>query len=265
METLDRRPDAVDPAWPDRPVGWRHDAGIPEEAFAVPFTMLDGLALIFWTIAAQIVVAIPAFALGIDPDVAAQGLVLTIAIQSATMAGIVGWLMSRGSFSWRVLGPIRPSWRHLGLGIGLGAVGFFMVLVVAQMFDQAFGPFPVPEQGLLTYDYSNAVLVALLILVTVVLAPVIEETVFRSVMFQSTRRKLGMFPALILSSLLFTFVHIEVLGSPPAVVGLLTLALWLAAIMHRTGSLVTSVAAHGTYNLIVVVLTITSVAAKQFG
>lgn len=263
METLDKL--AVDPAWPERPEGWRHDAGVPEEAFAVPFTMFDGLTLIGWTIIAQVVVAIPAFALGIDPEIPVQGLVLTVAIQIATMAGVVGWLAFRGAFSWRLLGPIRPGWRHVGYGVGLGVVGFFLVLVAAKMFDSVFGPFPEPTQGLLTYDYSNGVLVFLLILVTVVLAPIIEETIFRGVMFQATRRKLGMFPGLIVSSLLFTFVHVEVLNSPPAVVGLLVLALWLAAIMHQTGSLITNIVAHGTYNLIVVVITISAVASKQIG
>lgn len=247
---------STDEPWPDRPDGWRHDAGTPEEAFPVPFTMFDGIGLVLWTIVAQVLVGAPAIALGLDLDVPVQALIVTVAIQVATFAGVLGWLAARGALSWRVLGPVRPAWKHVWQGLGLGVVGFFLVFVVAEMFDSAFGPFPQPEQTLLTFDYDGAGVVVLLVAATVVLAPLVEETVFRSIVFQSTRRTLGMFPGLVLSSLLFAFVHLEVLTSPPAVAGLLVLALWLAAVMHRTGSLVTALAAHAAYNTIVVVITL---------
>lgn len=247
----------VDTPWPED-TDQRHDAGVPEEAFPVPFRMLDGLLLVAWTIIAQFLIGAPAVAiLGLDLDAPAVVLVLTVTIQIGTFAGAVAWLRARGSLTWRVLGPLRPSLLKVGTGVGLGIIGFLLVFVTSEMFDNAFGPFDAPDQALLSYDYaSNTSLVVLLVLAGVVMAPVLEELVFRGVLFQATRRTLGMFPGLVLSSILWTLVHVEVLGSPPGVLGLLVLGAWFAAIMHRTGSLVTSIAAHATYNLVVVVLTV---------
>ena len=253
----------VDVPWPDDP-DQRHDAGEPEDAFPVPFRMLDGLLLVVWTVVAQFLVGIPAVTLlGLDLDQPAVVLLLTATIQVATFAGIIAWLRARGSLSWRTLGPVRPHLKHVGMGIGFGIIAFLLVFVSAEMFDNAFGPFEEPDQALLGYDYSDSSLVVLLVLVGVVLAPLVEETVFRSILFQSTRRTLGMFPGLVLSSVAFTLVHVEVLSSPPGVLGLLLLGAWLAAVMHTTGSLVTAVTTHATYNLVVVALTVLAAGADS--
>ncbi len=253
-------PDREDPPWPDRGPEWRHDAGDPDEAFPVPFGILDALAMVLWTVIAQVLVITAAAGLGLI-DVSGDltttpvtGTGIQIAAQLVTLAGMVAYLGLRGALSWRVLGPLRPRAKHLAMGVGLGLAGVVIVLTLAQIVDQAFGPFPSPEQYALQVSTSSWLVLVLTGVSAVVLAPVVEETVFRSLLFQSVRRKLGLSAAMVIQALVFAYIHLEVIGSPPAIVGLVALALWLAGSFHRTGSLVVPIAAHATYNLSILLI-----------
>jgi membrane protease YdiL (CAAX protease family) len=249
-----------DPPWPDRGPDWRHDAGAPEDAFAVPFTIFDALAMVLWTIIAQVLVVTAAAGLGLV-DVAADltatpvlGTGIQIAAQVVTLAGLVGYLGLRGCLSWRVLGPVRPRWGHVGSGVGLGLSGLVIVLTLAEIVNQAFGPFEAPQQYSLQVSNTSTLVLVMTAISAVLLAPVVEEVVFRSLLFQSVRRKLGLAAAMVIQALVFAYIHLEVVGNPPAIVGLVALALWLAGAFHRTGSLVVPVTAHATYNLTVLVM-----------
>lgn len=253
-------PTGDDPPWPDRGPDWRHDAGDPEGAFPVPFTILDALAMVLWTVIAQVLVITAAAGVGLV-DVTAdltttpeRGTGIQIAAQVVTLAGLVAYLGLRGALSWRVLGPLRPRARHVAMGIGLGLAGLVIVLTLAEIVNQSFGPFPAPEQYALEVSTSSLLVLVLTGISAVVLAPLVEEVVFRSLLFQSVRRRLGLSAAMVIQALVFAYIHLEVVGNPPAVVGLVALALWLAGSFHRTGSLVVPVTAHATYNLTVLLI-----------
>jgi membrane protease YdiL (CAAX protease family) len=245
----------TDPAWPDEPEG-RHDAGAPDEAFRVPFSVLDALLMVGWTVIAQILVGAPALALGLDPDVPLNLVLLTVLIQIATIAGVVAFLVVRGKFSWRLLGPVRPRWKHVLMGLGLGVVALVLVLSVAELTNQIFGPFADPEQALLQLEPGGTAATVLLAMATLALAPLVEETVFRGLLFQSVRRRLGLVAAMVISALVFAYVHVELISNPPAIVGLVALGLWLAGAFHRTGSLVVPIVTHATYNGLVLAITL---------
>lgn len=253
-------PDDRDPPWPDPEPGWRHDAGDPEEAFRVPFTVLDALAMVLWTLIAQVLVVTAAAGIGLVEvgrdlsETPATGIGLQIAAQLVTIAGIVGYLGLRGAWSWRLLGPRRPRWRHVGIGVGIGVSGLVIVLTLAEIVNQSFGPYDAPEQFALQVSTSSVLVLVMTAVSAILLAPVVEEVVFRSLVFQSIRSRLGLSAAMVLQALVFAYIHLEVVANPPAVVGLVALALWLAGSFHRTGSLLVPVTAHATYNAIVLVL-----------
>jgi uncharacterized protein len=238
----------------------RHDAGDPDEAFRVPFTVLDSGLMIIWTLLAQIVafsIAAVAGVLDLGTDLSEQPvhvLSVTIVGQSLTLVGLLAYLQARGALSWRLLGPVRPRVRHVWMGAGLGLTGLLMVLVLGAMVDQFFGPFDAPEQFALEVSGTSMLVLMLSIVTAVVMAPLVEEVVFRGMLFQSIRSRLGLSAAIVIQALVFAYIHIEVVGSPPAIVGLVALGLWFAAIFHRVGSLVVAISAHAVYNLAVVVL-----------
>lgn len=257
-----------DPPWPEDPP-YRHDAGDPDEAFPVPFRVGDAFAMIAWTIVAQVLVIALAALTGVvssEADVTddpVTALSIQIVAQVVTLMGIIVWLRLRGVLSWRVWGPLRPRGRHVAMGVGLGVVALVLVLTVSQLVDSAFGPFEAPEQFALQVSSAGGITLALAAVSAVLLAPVVEEVVFRSLLFQSVRGRLGLIAALVIQALVFAYVHLEVVGNPPAMVGLIVLAIWLAATFHRTGTLVVPITVHATYNALVLLfqLVVTSTPA----
>ena len=87
----------------------------------------------------------------------------------------------------------------------------------------------------------------------VVLAPVLEECLYRGFVQQALRRAgLGPWPAVLLASIVFTLMHVGSVPEGARAASLTSLAVlsccfgWLA---ERTGSLVAPVAAHVAFNL----------------
>ena len=78
----------------------------------------------------------------------------------------------------------------------------------------------------------------------VILAPIVEEIVFRGIFFNMLNTKRSTLTAMIISSLVFGFLHAETMV-PTAVIGFV-----LCFIYHRTGSLLLVMAGHMVNNLI---------------
>lgn len=246
-----------DPAWPDTDAagGSRHDAGAPDEAFRPGIGLLAAVGLALWSLFAQVLVASVAITGGLDvgalDDVSTLGLVAVI--QVVTLVGVLVWVRATGRSLWRLLGPVRPRWSHVAMGLGLGVTALLLVQVAAALVLSALPDAPAPNQEVLAAEGGWPVLV-LQVVAAVILAPIVEELVHRGAIFQAGRRAFGLIGGMVFSSLLFAGWHVEVWTSPQAMFGLLVLALWLAAIFHRTGSLVVPIVAHATFNGITLAL-----------
>lgn len=235
-----------DPAWPE--LVHPHTAGDPEKAFRPGVSMLDALAMLVWGIMGQVLVVGVAVGFEVDVTSPRATAMLTVVMQVVILVGIVAFLRFRRVSMWRILGPIRPRITHVAKGVGLGLVGVLMVLVASAMITALLPEVEQPEQALLEVLGTDILTTVAVLVAAVVMAPIVEEIQYRSLLFQSTRAKIGLPGAVVLSSLVFVGLHVEVWGSLPALGGLLLLALWLAAIFHQTGSLVVPMVAHGTFN-----------------
>lgn len=258
-----------DPPWPPRPEGWRHDAPDPPDAFPVPWSVSDAFLLVLWTVLAQMIVG--GVALGLGTDLTRPGLttaLVFLAIQVVVALGGVAWLAGRGRLSWRILGPLRPRVRDLAVGVGVGVAGFLIVTVSVVLAEQLAGRVEAPEEPLRELAVEGG-LPALLtvVLVAVILAPALEEVIFRGLLFQGLRQRLGLFPAMGISALVFGAVHLPKIVQPdgslnmlalPSIVALAILGFWFAGAFHRTGRLGVVVAAHGAFNgIALLILTLT--------
>lgn len=96
---------------------------------------------------------------------------------------------------------------------------------------------------------ETTLLLALSALLTTVVAPIAEETLFRGYIFAALTKWRGWLPAAVLTGVLFGAVHV---GSAPAVylVPLAVLGFALCALYRATGSLYTCIAAHSLNNSI---------------
>ena len=235
----------------------------PQAAFRVPFSVLDAIAGIAAYFGGQLVIGIVlAVALilgGADATELDAGSMLLLAMV-AQIAGIglaLVYLRARRRLSWRLLGPVRPGWLTvaLGLALGLGATvaGYAVNMVLALLFD----PQDPVEQQLIQDMLAGGRPTVLAIIIAVVLAPLFEELLFRGMLFQSLRRRVGMWPAALLSSAAFTIIHVEIIASQPlALAGLFALGVVFAWGFHRTGSLLVPIIAHAMFNGIALLLVV---------
>lgn len=240
-----------DPAWPVP----RTDGATPDTAFRVPWSIGVGLALVAWSVVAQILVGVAGVALGVDVEDAAQLRAVVVASQVVTLAGGLWLLHVTGRLSWRLAGPVAPASADVLRGIGHGAVGYGLVLVWATVYSLVFGePAPV-EQSLLEDAGASTSVIVMSVLAAVLLAPLVEEFVFRGVLFQAARRHLGLVAGILLSSAVWTVVHVELLPGvgtfqPVAIGAIFILGLWFGWSFHRTGKLVVVILAHATFNAV---------------
>src|SRR5690606_15405336 len=122
-------------------------------------------------------------------------------------------------------------------------LGVVVAALAAPLFGAPKGP-PAPIR-----PGSTAVtpgLIAAFVLTGVVLAPLLEEIVFRGVLFAALRPRFGLWPAAAVAAAAHAVVHFDV----GAIAPLFAIFLALAWLYERSGSLWAAVIAHGGHNLI---------------
>lgn len=141
---------------------------------------------------------------------------------------------------WGLIGGV------IGLGLA-GAVGMavnFVSTKLGQPID------PVGHEALQTLrdEFSVELLVALTIS-AVILAPLVEELVFRGALQTSLLRLFGerRWPALLIASAVFSIIHYSVVPWQ-GLIPLFVLGLVFGYVYERTGSLLTPILAHAGFN-----------------
>jgi uncharacterized protein len=138
------------------------------------------------------------------------------------------------------------------MGLATGLTGLVIIDLVGTFLSQ-LGLRPnqleqfqfVLEEGPLAF--------ALLLVAAAVVAPFVEELFFRGFLFGLYRRRQPLWLAYLVSSVLFTILHLEPTRMNPAqmgglAVGIFMLAIILAWVYQHTGSLYPSMVAHAVNN-----------------
>jgi len=92
--------------------------------------------------------------------------------------------------------------------------------------------------------------VVLTVVQAVLVAPVVEEAVFRGLAMPALSKRMGLLPAAAAVSAVFAVIH----GHPPAYAPLFILSMGLCFAYARTGSLLVPIAMHSCFNLIPVAM-----------
>lgn len=120
------------------------------------------------------------------------------------------------------------NWRPIYIAEGVGLeVAFFLPLALVSMitlyslefikkmvgpeFNKYIDTFPHFKQYLLGMDWTGFAIIAI---VAVVVAPSIEEIVFRRVIFSALHSKVGLVPAVFITSSLFAGIHLRLVDFP---------------------------------------------------
>jgi len=164
-----------------------------------------------------------------------------------------GWPMLRGVGlgppGWGETPPVRsaarfnPEWLWWFAG---GMVMHFFSLLAIRFIENSSRL----DSPLSKFVQSGPVAVALLVLMAVIMAPLLEEVIFRGLLFGSLRLKMGFWPAGLVSAGMFSGVHfLQTQGYLPALVVIILLGLLLAWVKELSRSLWPAVLFHAGFNM----------------
>ncbi|MGE0127829.1 MAG: lysostaphin resistance A-like protein [Blastocatellales bacterium] len=184
-----------------------------------------------------------------QPEVQITRGVVIISLVVTLIMHVAGFVVA-----WLVVTRIgrRPFWQSLGWGWVpqfklVHAVGLaFLMIGVAVLLEQALPHKETDLEKFLKMGMSVRIMVAVLAVVT---APLIEEIVYRGVVYSSVERLTGKGAAVTFVTLLFALVHVpQYWGSVAAITAIVSLSLVLTLLRAWTGKLLPCVVTHLVYN-----------------
>lgn len=141
--------------------------------------------------------------------------------------------------------PVTVAMAVLFIGGVIGLVSVFEVLILPY--------FPVPDfLRVLNETLFDGGILANVVLITaaVLVAPIVEEFLFRGLLQQSLFYHFGsLIPALVIPTVIFALFHVGYLFYFPAMLELLALGLLLAWLMIKTGNILIPMLTHALFNL----------------
>jgi membrane protease YdiL (CAAX protease family) len=150
--------------------------------------------------------------------------------------------LSWASFGFR--GYEERSYWAVAAALILG--GLFATSILGNVSDYVYRRIagPVPQENVVTiFPHTSAGLV-LFVVLAVLVAPVIEETIFRGFVFQGLARSWGPLLGAVTSALIFALWHQQL----SVLVPIFGLGALLAAAFYWTKSIYTNIAFHATFN-----------------
>lgn len=143
--------------------------------------------------------------------------------------------------------------KKAGSGVTFAAIGYIalipvlMAIMVATFHVTKLLGYKPPVQPIVEVFIKEKEVSVLWIsaLFAAVFGPVAEEIFFRGFMYTAVRKKLGVFAAMMSTSVIFSFLHTHIVGFAPIVV----LGLLLAYLYEKTGSLIPSITVHILHNM----------------
>ena len=217
-----------------------------------------------WTVADLILSLVAGVALGILGGGVTAALLFSVAdVSGAVVFAVIGieiyasvalmvWVLVvlRRRTTWRELG-LRPVPRRAILLMIPVTVGVLIVNgVVSSVTSAVFGEVPTARDQLAISDEITALDFVLLFIAVVLVGPVVEEVVFRGLLYRFVRAKAGVRVAVAVSALAFSLTHFI-----PLLVGVFfVFGLVLAAAAERYESLYPPIVIHALVNATAIVL-----------
>ncbi|MGI9415314.1 MAG: CPBP family intramembrane glutamic endopeptidase [Hyphomicrobiales bacterium] len=163
------------------------------------------------------------------------------------LAGVLGEV-SLGGWPDR-----RQTWIYLSLGIpmiGIAMLGIYLLYLPLSYYAPDFvDAFVLEEIPLFLPGWDTRALTVngINILAMVVVGPIVEEVLFRGFLFNRLWQKYSLKTAVIISSVAFALLHIEIIGG-------IVFGVVLALIYARTHSLIGPILIHMSNNALIAVL-----------
>ena len=184
--------------------------------------------------------------LGTSESAPIAAIAVAMLAQSAVMFGVLYVLALRiwGVTWWQIgVRPAEAVWYFRAVLLAL--VALLSVALVSVSMESLLGqPLENPQVEMLAPGGSSLPAAIMMLALVAGLAPMVEELLFRGLLYRWIGERFGMWPALIVSSLVFSCLHgIAILIPPLFVVGCL-----LAWLYEKSGSIWPCMVMHGVFN-----------------
>lgn len=243
------------PSEPDPDAGFvTRYAGLPPAGWRASSVGIGLLIAVGLLLAGTIFIAF--FDPELDSEAGQDAAQLVVAIALAGTA--LGYALSDAG------GRIGGAFQRLGLTrFALSAIGLAVVAWLAYLGAAALlSPLLSPEQEDITRelgtDEGSAVSIVAAGILIVVVAPLSEELFFRGFMFSGLRRSISLWPAALVSALVWGALHLGG-GNVGVVIQLSIFGVILAWLYERSGTLWAPIIAHTINNSIAFTLLVTDV------
>ena len=174
----------------------------------------------------------------------------TLSIQGAALV-LIHQFLHRHEMGWRDVMVSRQQrvWKVLGMGLAAGVIVVPLALLLLNFVSLQIVKLvqlPAEKQTVVTIiektvDPSKRVWFAL---AAVVLAPMVEETIFRGIVYPYLKLRVGAPMAVTFTSLFFAAIHVNLVIFIP----LVFLGFVLTWLYERTDSLLTPIVTHAVFN-----------------
>jgi membrane protease YdiL (CAAX protease family) len=166
------------------------------------------------------------------------------------LVGVWNFAIRRNDATFRDAGFANLAWGSVALMLPLTFAVLFANLLVQAGIQAVFGEIRTASDQLGVEEGSiGASEVWLLLITTSVVAPIVEEFVFRGLLYRYVRARRGIPTAMVVSAALFSLGHFIPLLMP----SLFLLGLALAWVAQRYDSLYPAIALHAFFNAIATV------------
>jgi len=185
-------------------------------------------------------VAIPALFLYLPVD--------HMAVAAVVMAAL--WFNRRPLRQYLAISSLRPGGVGRNIGIGIAAyVGFVILLGVLEVLRSSGADVEqsVPAAPKVVIDTAMILGLIAYWFVLVVAAPIVEEMLFRGLLYRGLEAKIGALATIVITSVLFGMVHYLGFGWPRAV-ATGCLGFLLGVIRWRTGNTTAAMVTHAAGN-----------------
>ncbi len=242
----------------DRPFGSARPATAKTKPASVPAAGAGGFPWVTWTARRTVsglfaglglgILIVPLVVLPFDPDLESTGATLVAqALLGATLIG-TSLYIAKGEGEFKLREALsRLGWQRFGpKAIGIALLTMFAYYIAVAVFAALVIE---PDQEDIARELGldeGALAAAAVIFLIAVVAPISEETFFRGFLFGGLRSKLSLWPAALISGLIFGGIHAPT--GITAVVPLALLGVALAWLYDRTGSIGPCILAHMVNN-----------------
>lgn len=239
--------------------GSQNDELTDTTAFPTPWTPVLALWVFFLQLGVVILAGglLGTVASGLRPIAQSAALLLASSISGFALTLFVVWRRHPHDV-WRLRGPRVPAWRDLGVGIAFGVViyltlGAGLGWLLTALVTAGGGELPEVQQNFRELA-SDTTLAPVFLVGAILLAPIAEELLYRGLLFQSLRSRLGAWPGIGLSAIVFGLTHLD----PTVTLGgnllvfttIFALGMALAWSFDKTGKLAIPILAHVIFNLV---------------